>query len=602
MSVLALTLTVLVGCETPSAPDPGAYTTGKSGIQLANEQVSRAASLTSPQRDQLLLSAADTYATNASPRRAIDALERIDPDQLAGGDAILYRVLAGELALQARRPALAEPLLDAAADADDARRQPAQLRVRWHRARGELFLRRGDVDRSIFELSRAAALETGAAATAALHDTIWSALGKLADEQITRGAMESSDGIVAGWYSLAAASRGAKGDIPRLIESYSDWQQNHPGHPAATTPPGSLAKLSSITLARADEIAVLLPASGEYEAAANTLGDGLMAAYYDALAGGASAPQLRFYDSHNADMVKLYQRVVIEGADVVIGPLEREQLAQLQQLPSLPVPVLGLNYLEDQVSNHDNLYQFGLSIRDEAGQIATQAWQAGHRSALTIVPDSRTGNSAAEAFQEKWRHQGGRLVNTTTYDGTQNDYAQLLAPTMLVSESRQRAQRLQRVLGKSISYSPRRRGDVDMVMLVSYPDQGRQIKPALDFLYATDLPVFATSHIYSGIRRPSQDNDLDGIVFTALPWSIRTSGETGITPPANLPTGYKNLFAMGVDAYRLHQWLPVLKDLTNTEIRGLTGNLVLVNDNQIQRRLPWAEFQGGVARPNAALP
>ncbi|HBM24713.1 MAG TPA: hypothetical protein DD411_14230, partial [Alcanivorax sp.] len=47
--------------------------------------------------------------------------------------------------------------------------------------------------------------------------------------------------------------------------------------------------------------------------------------------------------------------------------------------------------------------------------------------------------------------------------------------------------------------------------LVADPNEGRQIKPALNFHYARDLPVFATSHLYNGTPAPRRDQDLDGV-------------------------------------------------------------------------------------------
>ncbi len=54
---------------------------------------------------------------------------------------------------------------------------------------------------------------------------------------------------------------------------------------------------------------------------------------------------------------------------------------------------------------------------------------------------------------------------------------------------------------------------------------------------------------------------------------------------------------MGADAYRLHQWLSLLKTLPDTEIRGATGSLSLGEDNRVVRQQPWARFQRGVPRP-----
>jgi len=59
---------------------------------------------------------------------------------------------------------------------------------------------------------------------------------------------------------------------------------------------------------------------------------------------------------------------------------------------------------------------------------------------------------------------------------------------------------------------------------------------------------------------------------------------------------------MGVDAYRLHQWLGLLKALPDTSLPGQTGTLALGTDNRITRMLALAAFHNGqvIAAPTVA--
>ncbi|KJS08863.1 MAG: hypothetical protein VR73_04265, partial [Gammaproteobacteria bacterium BRH_c0] len=333
--------------------------------------------------------------------------------------------------------------------------------------------------------------------------------------------------------------------------------------------------------------------SGELASAGEALRDGILAAYYDGMAKGVEPPAVRIYDSSGSDPSALYDRAVQDGADLVIGPLAKEQLQVLMTRPILEVPLLGLNYVDDIPNTHPNLYQFGLAVGDETRQLADRAWIHGRRSALVIRPDTAWGSNALETFKQRWDQKGGLLLTTTPYRTDQLDYATFLRSSLLLSDSQERAARLQRTLGKNVSYLPRRRQDVDMVFLLAYPEQGRQLKPTLDFLFAGDLPVYATSHIYGGSANPSQDQDLDDIQFTAMPWTIPALAESDIAPHKPLATAYRNLFAMGVDAYRLHQWLALLKALPETSIQGRTGSLAMGPENRVTRTQPLAAFQAG---------
>ena len=59
---------------------------------------------------------------------------------------------------------------------------------------------------------------------------------------------------------------------------------------------------------------------------------------------------------------------------------------------------------------------------------------------------------------------------------------------------------LQQLLGRNLEFEMRRRQDAEFIFVVASPSMGRQIKPFINYYYAYDLPVIATSRIYSGKR------------------------------------------------------------------------------------------------------
>src|SRR5690625_3825079 len=72
-----------------------------------------------------------------------------------------------------------------------------------------------------------------------------------------------------------------------------------------------------------------------------------MPAYYQAHTEKSRVPQVRQYDSSgDADIVALYEQAVADGAEFVIGPLDRDKVERLSQLEQLPAPILTLNYTE----------------------------------------------------------------------------------------------------------------------------------------------------------------------------------------------------------------------------------------------------------------
>jgi outer membrane PBP1 activator LpoA protein len=130
--------------------------------------------------------------------------------------------------------------------------------------------------------------------------------------------------------------------------------------------------------------------------------------------------------------------------------------------------------------------------------------------------------------------------------------------------------------------------------------QARLIKPQLRFHHAPDVPVYATSHSYSGSINADMDRDMDGVLFCDMPWTLDTDrpGQTlksdieALWP--NTSKRYSRLFALGVDAYQVIGELNSLRRNRAEFYPGETGDLYLDVANRLQRRLSWARFERGV--------
>ena len=130
------------------------------------------------------------------------------------------------------------------------------------------------------------------------------------------------------------------------------------------------------------------------------------------------------------------------------------------------------------------------------------------------------------------------------------------------------------------------------MVVLGYPMVARQIKPALDFLYASDVPVVATSHIYNGTAQASLDRDLSSVEFSAMPWTLPGQLAKPLQPDQRLHTAYRHLYAVGYDAFLLHRNLKALESETALPLFGATGLLSLSN-GVIERQQKWATFQRG---------
>ena len=321
-----------------------------------------------------------------------------------------------------------------------------------------------------------------------------------------------------------------------------------------------------------------------------------MTAFYQQQKNG-QPPTLRFYDSGSDDVLAVYQQAVADGADFILGPLAKDKAATIAAQGTLPVTTLALNYI-DTDNSADNFFQFGLAPEDEARQIADQGARKGARQAGILYPEGEWGARVAQAFVDRWQELGGSVTVTRTYQEGPS-IGETVEEMLLVAQSQKRGNAVSRFTSLDMDNQPRRRQDMDFLFLLADPNQGRQVKPALNFHYAKDLPVYSTALIYSGEDNPRRDQDLNGIRFVDMPW-ILTNDNQALHEAANeqWPDGhgrYERLFAMGIDAYRLQGRLYLLNALPSSELPGVTGRLHMENQ-RIVRELNWAVFVGGKAQ------
>ena len=343
-------------------------------------------------------------------------------------------------------------------------------------------------------------------------------------------------------------------------------------------------------------MALLLPQEGQLAAVARALRDGFLAAHYQAQQSGQNPANIHFYDSSRlTSLDEFYRQAQAAGVQLVIGPLEKPLVKQLSDLEQLPITTLALNYSEVGQEGPPQLFQFGLAAEDEAREVARRAWADGMRRAVALVPRGEWGDRVLEAFRQSWQAQGGTLIAAEHVDQPV-ELAKQIANLFQLRESEARTKRLKNTLGVSVASQPARRQDVDFIFLAATPQQAQQIKPTLAFQYAGDVPVYATSHLFTGALNQAQYQDMDGIMFCETPWLLNSDEPLRQQVSEQWPQAggsLGRLYAMGADAFRLAPRLTQLKALPDTQIDGLSGNLSLNPAQRIERQLPWAMFSNG---------
>jgi outer membrane PBP1 activator LpoA protein len=394
---------------------------------------------------------------------------------------------------------------------------------------------------------------------------------------------------------LAASVRYQQGDPVAQQSRFDIWQQRWKNHPGAKKPPSALT--ARVQSRAPKNIALLLPLQDEYEIPSNTLLNGFMSGYYQKLARGSAVPNVAIYDTSELPLTDVYNNAVDQGAQLVIGPMRQSQVQELLSLPSLDVPTMTLNRVDKSIENPpENLIQFGLSALDEVEQIANRAWLQGQTNVLLIAPDSGWGQRATNYFVSSWNARGGVVTDAISYPSAVKDFTKLLKAPLEIDLSEKRGLEMRRFINNSLSYTARRRDDIDLVVVLGYSEQARQIKPSLDFLYAGDIPVYASSHIYNGTQQIELNRDLSGVEFSAMNWTLDGHMPRPLKPDPRLPTAYRQLYALGYDAFLLHAMLGEMEKPDAIPVFGSTGMLT-IDQAVVKRHEKWATFKKGQAVP-----
>ena len=441
-----------------------------------------------------------------------------------------------------------------------------------------------------------------------LTHLIWSALQLPGG--VTAKARKDNPNLE-GWLALRARVTESGQNSESLAGALENWRAGFPQHPAQQFLLDEiLESVEEVVTTSPTRIVLMLPESGPLAPFAQAVRNGFVSAH---TAHTGSPLEVRFISAQGADVARAYQQAVSEGAQLVVGPLDKPGLDVLAALPARPVPILALNTRVTRAATGpaesegiSGMTQFGLLPEDEARDLAQRLWADGHRRVATLFANSELGSRGRAAFVQTWEMQGGKVVVDTRYGNSADDYKAAIRRSFSLDLSERRVASLTRILNRPLVAETRARIDLDAIVLAADPVSARQIIPQFRYLDVTHLPIYATGQIYDGRRDPQADQDLEGVLFGARPWDI----EAGAHPQRDVFEQYwgataattRQLYAFGLDAHALALALPRLVADPTLVIDGATGSLSRGRDGLIHRRFVWAKFVGGVPEKLAPPP
>lgn len=581
-------------------PSPAARTTASvHGDQAAQPQsaeslLAAARRAESAEAAELALASASRAIDDGNFELADDALALAGDLPLSVVHAFSLELARAERAYAAGDTATALRIVRPLAGAPDN-----QLRRRAHLLRARIFAESGDFLAAVRERVQVAQLLANADQSANA-EAIWQALSSMPLHAITESSARETDTSMQAWLRLAGLFHGNRGNAERAA-AFRAWAAA-PGNPIASgTLPAAVAALARERAPRPDSVALLLPASGPLATAAAALRDGFFAAALADTEG--TPPRITIHDTSDGNALVAYEAARAGGADVIVGPLDRNGVIALNG-GALAVPTLALNYLPANRPATANLFQFGLAPEDDANEVAERLHADGVERVMVFAVDAEWATRTAAAFTARFGELGGE-VRRHTLVGELADVQRDVKDALLIAESESRRSMIARALGFSPEFQPRRRGDVEAVVLLADATASATLKPMLTYYYASDLPVYTTSHVRDTAARGAQATaaDLDGVRFCDTPWRLGIDSRRDQMRALPAARGaLANLFALGVDAYWLHARTGEIKDRSLGHRDGATGALTTADGSRVTRTPAWATIaRGGVrAMPRVA--
>lgn len=435
---------------------------------------------------------------------------------------------------------------------------------------------------------------------ATIRQLLWQQLVQLSDAEV-RDLQALNRPRYQAWLELLQLTQTFAGDQSSVSQGLADWQLRYPMMPQLAQLPEEVKALSNTPAFNPAKIAVLLPLSGQFK----TLGEAVQLGMVAALAreqqkAPTSQRQLIFIDAMQ-DAVALQSAVQAAQADFVVGPLLREQIDAIAQLPDWQWPTLFLNSKTEQAKTNPNQFYYSLAWEDEAAQMVQVFRQRQVQHPVLIYAANPIHQRMALRFQQLWQEKTGNQPETYQY-GSQEQLKTLVTDFLDTSASESRAKELSKLAGSNVKAELHSRQDVDAIYLIADPVQTRFFKPFIDVTInptARQVPIYTSSRSHSLKVDKTDQRDLAGLTMTEMPWLLPQSA---IAPAlradydqffAEQDEQLQRLFAMGHDAIQLISYLKQQQTFPSMAFHGLTGSLRLMDGQTVQRQLTLARYRDG---------
>lgn len=410
---------------------------------------------------------------------------------------------------------------------------------------------------------------------------LWLAIQNLSQNEID-DLFEQEQPLLNGWLTISSILRNQSLSLEQQLTVFENWQSENADHPAAITPPVDFAIMASVRQMAPEKIVLMLPMSGNLKRASQAIVDGFFVTFYNQKESRPSVHLVNVDDYNNIE-----EALAVANnfePDVIIGPLQKNNVAQLNRL-DLPYPVIALNQL-DFVQNKENLFHFSLNAEDEIRELITFAKQEGATRAAILNTNETWALRQSDEFRSTANKENITVTSNQTYANTPQGRQDAIHSLLLVNESNARKRLIEQWTGTSVDSIARPREDLDYVFYVGKLNDAKQIRPLLDFYFADKIPMLAASTLNdSAPDRTIKPGDIERILFTEVPALAPKSTVLNQLPKNQDSNILRRLQALGADSYLLANKYLLFTLLPSTKISANTG-IITLDENGIFRKRP----------------
>ncbi|MEO8001535.1 MAG: penicillin-binding protein activator [Arenimonas sp.] len=508
--------------------------------------------------DAAIVRAANAWKLAGDENKAKNLIAPILRKKLSGDVAFLHDLLNAEFLLADKRGAEAIMFLNQRRDSI-----PSNERNRWHTDRYRAF--------------DAAGLKFDVAG-----EQIWLMDGMKPKERAAAG--RNIERLLSLVPAAELAQKSASLSASEPFYAYAARELKKRGMPLPMPVASSLSNDRSNAFPPAEsdgyrppnQLAVLLPLSGNSAGAGIAVRDGFLSQYY---AENRRRPRINFYDTAgSADGARsAASKAIAEGAQMIVGPLTRDEVNAVSNQTDVNVPVLFLNRGQNPPAP-GNL-SFALSPDEEGWISADRFANRNQMSVIIFTQRDDTAQRTVAAFKDQYKIRGGQVIAEQFIEGEAVDLPAKITGLLAANNA-----------------------NASAVYIALKAPQARALMTQLKTSNLGGTPKLAASLILNGASA-SLDGVLDGIEMPELPWLLNQYGglanadSVAKTMPS-IRGPAQRLFAFGADAWQLSAYLDRLQKDAGFMLAGATGNLRVDSMGNVQRDPSWAVFSGG--RPRVA--